>query len=67
MLHGIYEAQHTVEQEFDLKLEQSSFDCSMWHFISVSGDSLETRAKQAIAHTYVANQAILEPILLYHA
>ena len=30
-------------------------------------DSLETRAELAILCTYVENQAILEPILLYHA
>ena len=28
-------------------------------------DSLETQAKLAVLHTYVENQAILEPILLY--
>ena len=30
-------------------------------------DSLKTRAGLAILHTYVENQAILEPILLYRA
>ena len=30
-------------------------------------DSLETRAELVILHTYVENQAILEPILLYRA
>ena len=30
-------------------------------------DSLETRAKLAVLRTYVENQAILEPILLYRA
>ena len=30
-------------------------------------DSLETRAKLAVLHTYVENQATLEPILLYWA
>ena len=30
-------------------------------------DSLETRAKLAVLHIYVENQAILEPILLYRA
>ena len=29
--------------------------------------SLETRAEPAVLHTYVENQAILEPILLYRA
>ena len=28
-------------------------------------DSLETQAELAILHTYVENQAILEPILFY--
>ena len=30
-------------------------------------DSLETRVKRAVLRTYVHNQAILEPILLYRA
>ena len=30
-------------------------------------DSLETRAEPAVLRTYVENQAILEPILLYRA
>ena len=30
-------------------------------------DSLETWAKLAVLRTYVVNQAILEPILLYRA
>ena len=30
-------------------------------------DSLETRAELAVQRTYVENQAILEPILLYRA
>ena len=30
-------------------------------------DSLETQAKLAVLHTYVKNQDILEPILLYRA
>ena len=30
-------------------------------------DSLETQAELAILRTYVGNQAILEPILLYQA
>ena len=30
-------------------------------------DSLETRAELAFLRTYVENQAILEPILLYRA
>ena len=37
MLHNINEAQHTVEQEFDFKLEQSRFDWKTWHLISVTG------------------------------
>ena len=30
-------------------------------------DSLETRAELAVLHTYVENQATLEPILIYRA
>ena len=30
-------------------------------------DSLETWAELAVLHTYVENQAILEPILFYRA
>ena len=30
-------------------------------------ESLEARAEVAVLHTYVENQAILEPILLYRA
>ena len=33
----------------------------------VTRNSLETRAKLAVLRTYVENQAILEPILLYRA
>ena len=35
--------------------------------IVIRTDSLETRAELAILRTYVENQAILEPILLYRA
>ena len=42
----------------------------MKHSVKASSqetDSLETRAELAVLHTYVENQAILEPILLYRA
>ena len=35
--------------------------------IVIRTDSLETRAELAILRTYVENQAMLEPILLYRA
>ena len=35
--------------------------------IAIRAYSLETRAEPAILRTYVENQAILEPILLYRA
>ena len=35
--------------------------------IVIRTDSLETRAEPAVLGTYVENQAILEPILLYRA
>ena len=35
--------------------------------IVIRTDSLETRAELAVLRTYVENQAILEPILLYRA
>ena len=35
--------------------------------IVIRTDSLETRAEPAVLRTYVENQAILEPILLYRA
>ena len=35
--------------------------------LSHETDSLETRAELAVLRTYVENQAILEPILLYRA
>ena len=35
--------------------------------ITRAGNSLQTRAELAVLRTYVENQAILEPILLYQA
>ena len=35
--------------------------------IVIRTDSLETRAELAVLRTYVENQAIIEPILLYRA
>ena len=37
------------------------------HIIVIRTYSLETRAEPAVLRTYVENQAILEPILLYRA
>ena len=35
------------------------------HSYKKQKESLEARAEVAVLHTYVENQAILEPILLY--
>ena len=51
-------------------LVEGSVMCTMrvqLYFIVTRNGSLERRAELAVLRTYVENQAILEPILLYQA
>ena len=48
-------------------LESFNFFIAVTYTIVIRTDSLETRAELAVLRTYVENQTILEPILLYRA